>query len=219
MKFHVYGDKIVHEVFPIKPFTWPIEDHFQGFNECLLMGTNRRLLIRIQSHLSQNESVRPCVLGIDLQVPIENQLSSSTGNDRLAIALGAKQLFPNESSLVISAGTALVMDYINSKGVIEGGIITLGYERFKKAMLEISPILESSYEEHLSFPGKDTDASVSLGWNFLIRSSIQNILDKFQPNHLIITGGNHKKIRSIFSDAKHLPNLGADAMAKVMGYT
>jgi type III pantothenate kinase len=48
------------------------------------------------------------------------------GNDRLAAAVGASALFPNQNVVIVDMGTAIKYDYVSAEGFFEGGIISPG---------------------------------------------------------------------------------------------
>jgi type III pantothenate kinase len=54
------------------------------------------------------------------------KLLKTLGRDRLANACGAKQLFPNDSVLVIDAGTCLKLDLVTEENEYLGGSIGPG---------------------------------------------------------------------------------------------
>ena len=51
------------------------------------------------------------------ELPIENlyQTPETLGKDRLAAAIGANELFPNQNLLVIDCGTAITYDLVSEK--------------------------------------------------------------------------------------------------------
>ncbi len=48
------------------------------------------------------------------------------GSDRIAGAVGANFLFPNQNCLIIDMGTAIKYDYVSADGTFQGGIISPG---------------------------------------------------------------------------------------------
>ena len=66
-------------------------------------------------------------LNLDINIPIKNKYKSPTlGKDRLAAAVGANSLFPNQNLLIIDFGTAITIDIINKNNEYIGGNISPG---------------------------------------------------------------------------------------------
>ena len=61
-------------------------------------------------------------------VPIINRYESpeTLGQDRLAAAVGAKSLCPNENLLIIDCGSAITYDFVSAEGEYLGGNIAPG---------------------------------------------------------------------------------------------
>jgi len=73
-------------------------------------------------------------------LPIENlyETPETLGNDRLAAAVGANELFPDQNLLVIDAGTAITYDLVSEKNQFIGGNISPGLEMRFKALNQLT---------------------------------------------------------------------------------
>ncbi|OJJ17630.1 hypothetical protein BKI52_27605 [marine bacterium AO1-C] len=74
------------------------------------------------------------VLDSELPVPFNNHYDTpkTLGTDRIAGVIGARVLYPNQSCLVIDAGTCITYDFIDNQDNYYGGSISLGLQmRFK----------------------------------------------------------------------------------------
>jgi pantothenate kinase type III len=180
------------------------------------MGTNESMNIRWLSHWRQNSDVAPMVLGKDCRVPIEKRCGSGTGNDRMVHALGAKAQYPNQRVLVVSAGSALVVDLVVS-GVLMGGLIGLGWNRYQKAMKSLNANL-STTELDVSYPGLETPEAVSLGWKLSVKTLIDQLLSCEKVDQMLITGGDAGLLKKEYPEAEVNPFLGIDALAQAFGY-
>jgi type III pantothenate kinase len=219
LKFSLYGAGAGPErrVLPVRPFSWP-EDLNQAniADEILLMGTNDRLQIRLQSHMAQGSWGPVRKLGVDLGVPIELNCSrKETGNDRQANALGATRSFPGKEILVVSFGSALVVDRVSAEGALEGGLIGLGRDAYAKAMADIRSCLTPGSSDSV-FPGKNTSEAVALGWDEPTRHLLNAHGAKAEK--IIFTGGGAEVWREEFPHAQVMPWLGQDAMAEALDY-
>ncbi|MGL4997320.1 MAG: type III pantothenate kinase [Deefgea sp.] len=80
------------------------------------------------------------------------------GCDRWAAILGASQRFPKQNLLVISAGTALVIDSLTAEGDFLGGTIAPGLGLMKAALHQATARLPLAQGQIQHFPQSTTDA-------------------------------------------------------------
>ena len=218
-KFSLFlNNNVEHFIVPNKPFQWSeaLKKNNNDF-ECLLIGTNQHQNQRILAHLKTlHPSCEPCVLGKDIRVPIESCTAAQTGSDRLAQAYGARLYFPNNSVLIISAGSALVIDYVD-QDIFKGGLIGIGLKNYKEAMEKINSQLV--FDTNVSdYPAQNTKQAVSNGWFKLLVSTVAALKKELQPDMIVITGGDSEVIKKIIPDLCELPFLGSYAMAHAMHY-
>lgn len=177
---------------------------------------------RILSHLtSVKTTCHVSTLGKDCRVPIKSDTAKTTGVDRLANAYGAKLNFPGKSCLIISAGSALVIDYLHHDGTFKGGLISLGFSNYKEAMQEINPMLifDSNEKQSANYPAKNTSDAVFQGWLEMVVNTIQKLSTTHECDEIIVTGGDAELISKHLNLKNHvLPYLAADAMAEAFGY-
>ncbi len=129
-------------------------------------------------------------------LPIVNAYKTpqTLGRDRLANACGAKQLFPNDSVLVIDAGTCLKLDLVTEENEYLGGSIGPGLAmRFRALHTDTAllPLLEP-----VDFPeliGRDTFGSIQSGVVNGMLAEIEGLVAQYQQIYprlmLVITGG------------------------------
>jgi len=129
-------------------------------------------------------------------LPIQNlyKTPKTLGKDRLAVVVGATELFPAKSCLVIDAGTCITNDFIDADGNYHGGNIIPGVEMRFKAMNTFTarlPLLKRRKVE--SFVGNDTKSSMRTGsqWGavFEMEGFIKQYRKKFGRLNVILTGG------------------------------
>ena len=143
-------------------------------------------------------------LNKDTPIPIENlyKTKSTLGKDRLAAIIGANNIFPNTSVLVIDMGTAITFDFINSKNQYLGGTISPGMEMRFKALnhfTEKLPLLNKN-EDYNTIAETTEDAIISGVQNGIIfetDSYIKKLKEKYEDLKVILTGGD-----AIFFDKK-----------------
>src|SRR6185369_116946 len=93
---------------------------------------------QIESALRQKH-IRTMRFGRDLQIPILHTLdeggAGSVGQDRLLDALGAYAR-STQACIVIDAGTAITVDFVDGQGVFHGGAIAPGVQMMLRALHE-----------------------------------------------------------------------------------
>jgi len=148
-------------------------------------------------------------------VPITNKyLTPNTlGKDRLAAAVGASTLYPNQNTLAVDCGTAIKFDMVNSKGEYLGGSIAPGlWLRFKALHNFTDKLPLVSYENQPLLIGKDTISSIQSGVMNGCLAEINGLIESYKSNfknlNIVFTGGEMKYFeKSIKSDIFAEPNL------------
>ncbi|MFK7954008.1 MAG: type III pantothenate kinase [Ekhidna sp.] len=133
------------------------------------------------------------------ELPISlNYLTPETlGNDRIAAAIGAWALFPNENSLIIDIGTCITIDLLDNNGVFQGGAISPGLKMRMKAMASFTdqlPDISHEWEKiDLKFIGKSTKECLLSGVVNGISNELNGAIDTFTKDftsiNVILTGG------------------------------
>lgn len=106
------------------------------------------------------------LLNYQTSMPIElNYKTPDTlGSDRIAAAVGARSIYPDQTVLIIDLGTCLTIDLLSSKGQFQGGLIAPGLEMRLKAMHEFTASLPLvDLDMNITFPGKSTAESMQVG--------------------------------------------------------
>ena len=101
-------------------------------------------------------------------VPIINRYESpeTLGQDRLAAAVGAKSLCPNENLLIIDCGSAITYDFVSAEGEYLGGNIAPGLKmRFTilQRMTKKLPLVDVDENELIPLFGKNTRDAIAAG--------------------------------------------------------
>ena len=137
-------------------------------------------------------------------LPIENiyETPETLGKDRLAAAVGANELFPDQNLLIIDAGTAITYDLVSKKNQFVGGNISPGLEMRFKALNHFTGKLPLvSYSDEFQPIGRNTIDAIRAGVQNGILFEMAQTIDLFNRNyqnlHIIMTGGD-----SIFFDKK-----------------
>ena len=148
----------------------------------------KQVLIKEFDHFIELDHLTP--------LPIENlyQTPETLGKDRLAAAVGANELFPNQNILVIDAGTAITYDLISEKNQYLGGNISPGLEMRFKALNHFTGKLPLvAYRDDFEPLGRNTTDAIRAGVQSGILYEMAQNIDFFNRNyqnlHIIMTGG------------------------------
>lgn len=138
------------------------------------------------------------------ELPIENlyETPETLGKDRLAAAVGANELFPNQNLLIIDAGTAITYDLVSEKNEFIGGNISPGLQMRFKALNHFTGKLPLvSYSDEFQDIGRNTIDAIRAGVQNGILYEIAQTIELFNKNYqnlqIVMTGGD-----SIFFDKK-----------------
>lgn len=132
-------------------------------------------------------------------VPIVNGYDTpeTLGQDRLAAAVGANALCPNENLLIIDAGSAITYDYISSEGRYEGGNIAPGIRMRSMVLQQMTkklPLVERDENELLPLFGKNTRDAIATGVirgvAYEVKGYMRTIQERVEHFQTYLTGGN-----------------------------
>jgi type III pantothenate kinase len=138
------------------------------------------------------------------KLPIKNlyETPETLGKDRLAAAVGANELFPDQNLLIIDAGTAITYDLVSEKNEFIGGNISPGLQMRFKALNHFTgklPIV--SHSDEIQHIGRNTTEAIRAGVQNGILYEIAQTIELFNKNYqnlqIVMTGGD-----PIFFDKK-----------------
>lgn len=158
--------------------------------------------------------------------PIINRYDTpeTLGLDRLAAAVGAVTLCPQENLLIIDAGSAITYDYLSATGEYLGGNIAPGIKmRFTvlKQMTKKLPMVETEENELIPLFGKNTRdaiaAGVIRGVSYEVKGYMRTLREKVDHYQTYLTGGNAPFIinnvrSSHMHHEKHLVLIGLNTI-------
>jgi type III pantothenate kinase len=129
-------------------------------------------------------------------IPIKNlyRSPSTLGDDRLAAAVGANSIYPDENILVIDIGSAITIDYVNNKNEFLGGNISPGMMMRFRALNEFTANLPMEYpRENIDLLGSDTSGAIISGVEngiiFELEGYIHELTGHVKNLKVIMTGG------------------------------
>ena len=141
-----------------------------------------------------------------LPIRIQYETPETLGLDRIANAVAANALFPNENVLSIQAGTCLVMDFVTKEAEYLGGSIAPGLEMRFSALHHFTkrlPLVGKEGERPLV--GASTETSIRSGvFNGIcneIDGAIEQYRNRFGEVKVILTGGNKNDLEKSIKNA------------------
>jgi type III pantothenate kinase len=163
----------------------------------LLASVNDDVAHALQAALEDQLSIEVYRVGEDVPVPIGRELDPETitGTDRLLNAAAAYDRL-HQACIVVDAGTALTVDFVDGEGTFHGGAIAPGAAMQLKAMSRQTASLPE-----LRFAAPDSDAfGRSTGQAMLhgvfhgIRGAVQRFVERYSERYgafptIIATGG------------------------------
>lgn len=131
-----------------------------------------------------------------LPIKIDYKTPETLGTDRIAAAVGATVVYPNQYNLVFDLGTCLTHGIVSPDQTYHGGSISPGLEMRFKALAHYTaklPLIEISTEK-ADITGKSTAESilsgVMCGMQFEIEGFIAAYQNKYPVINVLLTGGN-----------------------------
>jgi len=129
------------------------------------------------------------------------QMPEKLGVDRWLALLGAATLFVNTDLLIIDAGTALTLDWLNDKQEHEGGWIIPGVRLQQEAVISNTAKVQSRPSEANSLRlGNDTHSCVENGALAAVIGAIRLAWQYKPAKQLILTGGDAEKVATYLKD-------------------
>lgn len=146
------------------------------------------------------------------------------GNDRLAVAVGAAYLYPNENVLIVDAGTCITYDFVTKEGVYKGGSILPGIVMRFRALHHFTaklPLVEPLILE--DFVGKSTATSIQTGIMQGVLHELRGFGEQYQQKYgiirLVITGGDTSYFESQLKNVIFAqPNLVLIGLNQILVY-
>lgn len=134
---------------------------------------------------------------------IDYHTRETLGVDRVIACLGARHQSDNNAVIVVDAGTATTIDFMDMNGVFHGGVIAPGLQAMEQGLREHAPALPTVERVRPAiWPPKSTTEALQWGltgsYQSLVRDHIQRFLQDAPDAWLWVSGG----------DAGTLMNLG-----------
>ena len=171
---------------------------------------------------------RHVVMNADTPVPIGVDYGSraTLGVDRVAAAVGAVALYGRRPMLVVDAGTALTVDYVDAEGIFRGGNISPGLtmqldalHRFTARLPEVArPADPAEWDDRVI--GTDTASAMMLGAIVSMAGAVEYCRRRLDGNLLtVLTGGSAPLLaRHLDGDIRLCHGLVDEGLYRILLY-
>jgi type III pantothenate kinase len=157
-------------------------------------------------------------------LPLKNRYKTpeTLGKDRLAAAVAGHLRYSNEPVLVITAGSCITYDFINSKGEYRGGSISPGIQmRFRALNTFTGKLPLISGENRTNLTGTTTGESVLSGVINGTLAEVEGIIGLYLQKHrklkVILSGGDLKYFdKRLKIKTFAVPNIVIEGLYKIL---
>ncbi len=193
-----------------------IDEHSDNFSKIILASVRDDVGYAISKQLGHIQLVE--LKGSDIPPELLDYKTPETlGIDRFLTCYGAIEQ-TRKAAVVIDAGTALTVDFMNQDGVFHGGVIAPGLNGIGERLQQKAPalpVVEMSIPD--TWPGKNTVDSLKWGQAGLYKMALEGMLQKYKAElgdfDLFITGGDGQKVAEWLNwESKIHPFLVFDGM-------
>ena len=182
----------------------------------LLASVNEAVAAALDAALRDQLSTEIYHVGDDVPVPIGRQLDPETitGVDRLLNASAAWDRI-REACIVVDAGTAITVDFVDGEGVFHGGAIMPGAAMQLQAMHDLTaslPELRFGAPDDTDALGRSTSQAMLKGVFHGIRGGVQRLVEQYSEQYgaypqVIATGGDAE---TLFAGEELIQNIVSD---------
>jgi len=175
----------------------------------------------IADAVAQTNGRRVYRVGEDIRIPLRHSLTdeaiAKTGQDRLLCAVGAFHAL-GQAVVVVDAGTAVTVDFVDGRGVFHGGAIAPGASMQLRAMSEGTDALPMLSPEKPAGPaiGADTFGAMQRGVHYGIRGLVRLLTEQYAVEYegyplVLATGGDASML---FADEELVDRIVPDLVLR-----
>ena len=129
------------------------------------------------------------------------QQPQTLGVDRWLAMLGAQLLFPAKNVLIVDAGTAVTVDWMDNKGQHGGGWIIPGLKMQQQAVVKnTAKVFNSEMFNGRLEPGMATVTGLQNGCLAAVLGAIRLAWQQTPCDKLLLTGGDSKFLKPYLAD-------------------
>lgn len=161
-------------------------------------------------------------------LPLRNcyQTPETLGQDRIASAVGASYICPNQNLLIVDAGSAITYDFVSATEGYLGGNIAPGVKMRLTVLRQMTkklPAVEVEKNAFIPLFGKNTHeamaAGVIRGIIFEVKGYMRALNEQGTPFVTFVTGGNAPYILgNLQTEVRHEPHLVLKGLNGILEY-
>ncbi|MDE6484472.1 MAG: type III pantothenate kinase [Duncaniella sp.] len=162
-------------------------------------------------------------------IGIDYASRSTLGVDRIAAAVGAAAIFPRRDTVVVDAGTAITIDYLDASGTFRGGNIAPGLDMQLQALHRFTarlPLVASPAEVQSSpaVYGTDTPSAILSGCLLSMAGAVdyfrRHAAGRDADMAVVLTGGNGRLLAPYLSHCNPVtePHLVDNGLYRILRY-
>lgn len=153
----------------------------------------------------------------EIPIQVDVAMAERVGIDRLLAAYAAWRDSQGKPVAVISAGTAVTVDLMDSTGTFRGGVILPGFRLMARSLHEHTAALPliDRFDPTATIPARNTEAAISAGIVAAVAGAIDRVVEQYQwiePSlTAILTGGDEELLTTLKCKpvtVKYLPLQG-----------
>jgi type III pantothenate kinase len=177
---------------------------------------------------SQPDALIRLVTWPDVPIKIDVDDADRVGIDRLLSAYAAWTEFES-AAVVVDAGSAITIDWIDSGGTFCGGAIMPGLELQSRSLVmgtEALPQIELNTPAAVLLPAKNTSDAIRAGIVLGAASALDGLIDRYaaqsglstEPIQVVLTGGDARTLAPhVRKSHQCISNLVCQGLLKVEG--
>lgn len=157
-----------------------IREQFSEINMCII-STVIDLRSEIWAYIKDTFEYIELNRTTPLPISMNYSTIDTLGKDRVAASVMGNALFPKQNVLVIEAGTAITYDFVDNKGVYQGGGISPGIDmRFMALNTFTNRLPLIARHNYTDLIGKSTKDSILSGVINGTRAEVDGIIDRYR---------------------------------------
>lgn len=162
-------------------------------------------------YISVNAAVNEVLKTLDNWINLQDKVNITNYYD----TMGVDRIFACEAisnGIIIDAGSAITVDVVKD-GLFQGGFIYPGVNAMAKTYENISPALAYPFNFDLDLNNLPKNSTDAISYGFLKTLHVEVMSHNME---IFLTGGDAKKLSSIFEDAKIDETLIFSGMKKII---
>ena len=155
-----------------------------------------------------------------LPIQVEVEYPEKVGIDRLLNAVAAnRRRQENVAAILVDAGSAVTVDYVDGMGIFRGGAIFPGFRLMARALNDYTALLPFvELDDAVTVPGTTTAHAIQAGVLHAVLGGIERLITEYHHHYataleIFLTGGDAKPLAGRLGHRVHLwPEMTLDGI-------